>query len=195
MATTDFPKQRLVAITGGIGSGKSVVARIVSTMGYAVYDSDAEAKRIMDKSPAIKKKLITEFGEKAVVGSQINRKYIADIVFNDPLALNRLNEIVHPEVIADLVRWKAGKVAFVETAIPYQSGIDKLVDQIWEVTAPTRIRIERVMRRSNLTCSEVSERIRAQSVAIVPTHPHEFRIINDDVTPLLPQVMELLKGL
>ena len=131
MTTTDIIRQsNLIALTGGIGSGKSVVQRILTALGYPVYDCDSRARALM-ATPAITASLADAFGY-GIFDSRgsLDRRVLASIVFSDPDSLDRLNSITHAAVRADLNRWASGHcrhgIAFVETAILYQSGIDKL---------------------------------------------------------------------
>ncbi|MCH5219805.1 MAG: dephospho-CoA kinase [Muribaculaceae bacterium] len=185
----------LICISGGIGSGKSVVARIVASMGYAVYDTDLQAKRIMDESVEMHRKLSECFGHNIVRDGNIDRRALADIVFSDDDKLKKLNSIVHSAVIEDITKWReslSDEIAFVETAILYQSGLDRLVDIVWEVTAPSEIRIERVMKRNSCSRAEVESRISAQRSENKHTHPKVAVIVNDNLSPLLPQILSLL---
>lgn len=186
----------LTAITGGIGSGKSVVSDILRVMGYPVYDCDSEAKFIMDGNDDIKNALKEHVSPQAVNSDgSLNRKEISRVVFSDPASLAFLNAIVHGAVLDDLRRWCAGQSCghlFVETAILYQSGLDRLVGDVIEVTAPDDLRILRVMKRSGLDEHEVASRIAAQ--IIMPDKPHEriTAISNDGYNALLPQITEYL---
>ncbi|MDE5594782.1 MAG: dephospho-CoA kinase [Muribaculaceae bacterium] len=190
---------KLTAITGGIGAGKSVVSKILRTMGYPVFDCDSEAKHLMDSSPEIKAALIEKISPEAVDGrGNINRSHIAQIVFSDSKKLEQLNTIVHTAVRNEIERWRKNnsdnKVQlFVETAILYQSQLDKAVDDVWEVVAPDEVRILRVMDRNHCSRQDVISRIEAQS--FVPDVPHNSikTITNDDFTPVLPQILNLLE--
>ena len=115
---TDMKKR--IAIIGGIGSGKSVVSQILRVMGFPVYDCDAEAKRLMDNSQKIKSRIVDAFGEESLLNGQLNRPYLATMVFGHPENLKKLNGIVHPEVHADFEQWVSecnADAVFVETAI------------------------------------------------------------------------------
>lgn len=188
----------LIAIVGGIGSGKSVVSRIVSVMGYEVYDCDTRAKRLMDSSDDIKGRIRCEIHPGCVADGKIDRKHLAEIVFADEEALRRLNTIVHSAVREDLRCWveQCGEnnTVFVETAILYQSGLDKMVDAVWEIDAPLDLRIERVMARNSVSREEVLARISSQD-SFVPTalHPSVTHIVNDNDQPILPQIERLLE--
>lgn len=185
----------LVGITGGIGAGKSVVSRILTSMGYEVYDSDTKARFIMDNSETIKERLATLFGEDIIADGTIDRKKLGEIVFSDNNKLELLNRLVHRAVIDDVLNWREqfeDGTVFIETAILYQSGLDRIVDTVWLITAPHQIRIKRVMARNGLSANEVERRIAAQNFSPERQHPRIETIVNDDMTPLLPQVMECL---
>lgn len=185
----------LVGITGGIGAGKSVVSRILTSMGYEVYDSDTKARFIMDNSETIKERLATLFGEDIIADGTIDRKKLGEIVFSDNNKLELLNRLVHRAVIDDVLNWREqfeDGTVFIETAILYQSGLDRIVDTVWLITAPHQIRIERVMARNGLSANEVERRIAAQNFSPERQHPRIETIVNDGMTPLLPQVMECL---
>ncbi len=185
-----------IAVTGGIGSGKSVVARILAAMGYPVYDCDSRAKWLMDRSDSIKTLIAENISPEVIVDNKIHRPLLAEIVFNDSNALMQLNSIVHSAVREDFLFYRdarGGKVFF-ETAILGESGFSSLADEIWMVDAPLQLRIERVMARNNLSRSQVEARIAAQkntplSFPGIPCH----EIVNDGVMPLLQQVTKLLQ--
>lgn len=187
---------KLVAIVGGIGSGKSVVARMVAAMGYDVYDCDSRAKALMDTDDSIKRRIADEVCAEAIVGSEIDRRRLSAVVFNNLRKLERLNSIVHESVRSDLRAWVSksrGSVAFVETAILYQSGLDKMVDEVWEVTALEEERVRRVMLRNGMTAEEVRSRIKAQDDYVAERkHERVFAVVNDGATAVLPRVLELL---
>jgi len=188
----------ITAITGGIGAGKSVVSRILAAMGYEVYDSDREARRLMDADPGIHAALCRDIDPRAVVGGRIDRALIASIVFADPAALARLNAIVHARVADDFRRRAAASRApriFIETAIlDTCPPLHPLVDEIWEVTAPDRVRIARVRRRSGLTDAQILARIRSQQTPPAPalSAVPRRRISNTPADALLPQIHSLL---
>ncbi len=184
----------LIAITGGIGCGKSIVSLILKEMGYEVYDCDWKAKYLMDNSPTIKDCLKSTFGNDIIIDGTINRVKLANIVFNNKEKLVKLNNIVHSSVKEDLISWKLenshNKLLFVETAILYQSGLDKVVDEVWEVNAPIEIRIERVMKRNNISRQDVLSRIESQKYEILTQA--DCIITNDDKVAILPQLVTIL---
>ncbi len=189
----------LTAISGGIGSGKSVVSRMLLAMGFPVYDCDTRAREIMDTSEDIRRRIADEISKEVVCANgEIDRKKLSSIVFADKEALNRLNRIVHGAVVDDILRWRESLPssvtnAWVESAIIYESGIDRIVDCVWEVVAPEALRIERVMSRNGIGADQVRMRIESQRMSDnIKRHPNVHQLINDDVTALLPQVLALL---
>jgi dephospho-CoA kinase len=189
---------KLIAITGGIGSGKSVVARMVQLMGCPVYDCDSRAKFLMAGDEDVKRQLVEAFGAEVYhADGSLNRQRLSAVAFADADALSRLNGIVHPATVRDMQRWAseqaaAGKnISFVETAILRTAGLQRFVDGVWHVTAPPDIRIRRVMARSGLTADQVRDRMAAQ-IAEEEVADGECVIINDGIQALLPQVIRLL---
>lgn len=184
----------IVAITGGIGSGKSVVSQVLRLLGYPVYDCDANAKRLMNESVALRESLVKRFGTDLYRQGAFNAQYLSSIVFADQSALADLNAIVHPAVKADIQDWWRGKggLVFVETAIPYSSGVHQIVDKIWNVSAPTEVRVERVMARNGMPRVQVEQRIASQASEEVQSDK-DVVIINDGTTAVIPQIVENLK--
>lgn len=189
---------RIIAVTGGIGSGKSVVCEILTVMGYEVYNCDIRAKILIDNSERIIQRIANEISLEAVTEGKLNRQLLAKEVFADEEKLRRLNAITHQAVKDDIERWSATLAneskLFVETAILYQSGLDRMVDEVWEVTAPTELRISRATKRDNSDREKISARIKAQD-SFIPEreHPIVHQIANDNIAPLLPQINRLLK--
>ena len=188
---------KLVAIAGGIGSGKSVVSAILRIMGYDVYDCDAEAKRLMNTSQVIKDDLINAFGKSSVTDDGIiNTVHISSIVFQDKSALSTINSIVHPRVKEDILvklQNSEQKVFFVETAILMQSNLVDIVDEAWLVTAPEDVRIKRVMIRNRVTADDVKKRIAAQNGQDYSLIPNLKEIVNDGIKAILPQIEGLIQ--
>ncbi len=185
----------IIALTGGIGAGKSVVSQVLRAMGYDVYDCDREARLLQDSNPLLLSRIAAEVTPQALnPDGSLNRPALAAEVFSDPAKLRALNAIVHSAVAEHFQAWCAARAGasrlFVETAILYESGFDRLVNDVWEVVAPIPLRIERVMKRSGLTPDQITSRINAQG-QITPSRPHHI-IHNDGLTPLLPQIHSLL---
>lgn len=156
----------VVGLTGGIGSGKSTIARQLRMMGYMVYDSDSQAKRIIVEDLSVRKQLIQLFGEEVFIDGVYQTNIVAQQVFADKCLLEKLNAIVHPAVRADIEKQKAsmgvGELLFVECAILYSSGIHALCDRVVLVTAPEEIRLQRTIQRDHSTIDKVRARMRAQ---------------------------------
>lgn len=190
----------LVAITGGIGSGKSVVCRILRTLGYPVYDCDSRAKALMDADDTIKRRLTEEIDSLCVVDGAIDRRRLAAVVFEDAEKLAMLNSMVHSAVRDDIAAWvgeQERNITFVETAILYESGLNTMVDAEWRVESPLELRIARTMKRSAMSRSEVEKRIAAQNIdAPTGVSPvRRFDIYNDETQALLPQIEALITTL
>ncbi len=185
-----------IGITGGIGSGKSIIAHILHTMQYPVYDTDSHAKQLMN-TPTLKLQLHQQWGNTIFNNDgSLNRQQLAAIVFNNPTQLTTLNNIVHPAVRHDYAQWvtqQQSHIVFVESAILQQANMVDNLHHIWIVEADRETRIERVIKRNNCTRQEVEARIASQQLTI--THPHTHFINNDNNQALLPQIIKLLKEL
>ena len=154
-----------IGVTGGIGSGKSTVCRLFAARGIAVYDTDAAAKRLMAEDAALRRAIEARFGEESYQEGALNRPWLARQVFGDEAALQALNRLVHPAVIADFERWateQQSAYVVVESAILYEAGLDQAVDRVVAVLAPERLRIERAMQRDGATEEQIRSRMAAQ---------------------------------
>ena len=156
---------KVVGLTGGIGSGKSTIARLFAALGIAVYDSDTEAKKLINTSAEIKKRIVEVFGAEAYAEGVYNRAYMADIVFRNPDKLAVLNSIVHPVLADHFSKWVALQTSpyvIKEAAILFESGSYKNCDFIITVTAPEALRISRCMSRDGSTEAQVRARMAQQ---------------------------------
>lgn len=156
---------KIIGLTGGIGSGKTTVAKMFEELGVPIYNSDLEAKKLMHSSKTIRKKLVDLFGETAYQEGKLNRTYIAQSVFNDPELLKRLNKIVHPVVRKHFVKWSETQNApyvIQETALLFENDAQGLYDKVILVTAPTEVRIKRLLERDNATREEILARMNNQ---------------------------------
>ena len=156
---------KVVGLTGGIGSGKSTIARLFAALGIAVYDSDTEAKKLINTSAEIKKRIVEVFGAEAYAEGVYNRAYMADIVFRNPDKLAALNSIVHPVLADHFSKWVALQTSpyvIKEAAILFESGSYKNCDFIITVTAPEALRISRCMSRDGSTEAQVRARMAQQ---------------------------------
>lgn len=191
--------KKLIAITGGIGSGKSVVSEIFRAMGYEVFDCDSEAKKIMDIDDEIKEFLIKEISAESIDSQGvIDRKLVARIVFAEKKLLERLNSVTHRKVIEEFKRFacKSDKsLVFVETAILYSSGMRNLVDAVIEVTADQEVRIKRVINRSNLTREQIEARMATQRNEIPEDENNIYFINNNPDQAVMPQIIKILDRL
>ena len=154
-----------IGITGGIGSGKSTVCALFREQGVAVYDSDAEAKRLMAESADLRRRLIEAFGEECYNAEGLDRKYLASKVFGCEEALQRLNSIVHPAVREDFRAWaerQRGSYVVLESAILFEAGFENEVDATLAVMAPLEERVRRTMERDGVEREQVMERIKHQ---------------------------------
>lgn len=185
----------LIGVTGGIGSGKSAILREVQALGFPVYDTDAEAKRLIAETPAIRKSLTALFGEQTFADGIYQTRHVAAKVFAEPQLLQRLNAVVHPAVGDDLKQWATDKpMAFVESAILFEAGMDRLCQGLCIVTAPEDIRIRRVISRSGNTQTEedIRRRIRAQETNKPHTTTPVLLLNNDGTRSLSELANELI---
>ena len=183
-----------VGVTGGIGSGKSTVCRLFAQKGIAVYDSDAAAKRLMQEDGALRRQLAGRFGEGTFRDGQLDRAYLAGIVFADPQALADLNALVHPVVMRDFDAWAArqeGSYVILESALLFDAGFDACVDRTVAVLAPEALRIERTCRSDGRTPGEVRLRIAAQTDDDTLSAKADYTLVNILESDLEPAVAEL----
>ena len=175
-----------VGITGGIGSGKSTVCRLFAQRGVAVYDSDAEAKRLMAESPELRAAVSARFGAEAYAGGALNRPYLAGKA--------DLNALVHPAVLADFAAWaerQEGSYVILESAILFDAGLEDSVDRTVAVLAPLELRLERTCRRDKCDPEAVRRRIAAQSDDDVLSEKADYTLVNIFEPDLEPTVAEL----
>lgn len=158
----------IIGITGGIGSGKSTIAKQLRKMGYAVYDTDSEAKRLIMEDAGLRQQIEQLFGKEVYKDGIYQTALVAQRVFADKSLLAKLNAIVHPAVKADILRWAENMnhptLCFVECAILYQAGFDELCDKVIVVTAPEDVRLARALARDHSTMEKVRARMCAQEV-------------------------------
>ncbi len=181
----------VVGLTGGIGSGKTTVAKAFKALGVPVYIADVEAKKLMTRSKVIKRKLIALFGEKAYIDNNLNRSYIANIIFNDKNYLKKMNAIVHPKVARHFERWLAKQEApyvIKEVAILFENGGNEQCDFVITVTAPKSTRIERVMERDKTSKEKVEAIMKNQWTDNKKAKLSDFVIVNKTLENTMLQV-------
>ncbi|MEN2993136.1 MAG: dephospho-CoA kinase [Bacteroidia bacterium] len=190
---------RIVGITGGIGCGKTYVLHQIAAKGYPVYVADQAARRLMETSADIRQKVVAIFGEKAYTQEgSLNRSFIAEQIFHNPLLRQALNAIVHPATFEDFARWvavRAGEghsVVFKEAAITVETQAWRQVDVLVVVYAPLYVRLRRLQTRDGLSEAECWQRLTAQWPEWRKIPYADFLILNDGRLPLEPQIAELL---
>ncbi|MDE7403004.1 MAG: dephospho-CoA kinase [Muribaculaceae bacterium] len=189
---------RIIGLTGGIGAGKSVVSRILRGQGFTVYDCDMEARWIMDTADELKAEICTRLGADCLnADGSLCRPKIAEVVFNDADQLNWLNSRVHC-MVRDDVHLRASqcscKTMFVESAILKSSKLTELCNEIWVVTAPDDIRLERACNRDKQSENKIKARMNAQASEYEDFGNIPTKIIDNSGTrALLPRLLQLLK--
>lgn len=187
-----------VGITGGIGSGKSTVCRMLAERGVALYDADSRAKALMSTSEALRRALIDNFGAETFNADGLNRAYLAGRVFNDAEQLRLLNSIVHPAVIEDFEAWaeaQEGNYVVFESAILFEAGLEDRVDVAVAVMAPEALRVERVMARDGHSREQVLARIKNQMSDDERSDRAKYSIVNVDIEELEEDVEQLHRRL
>lgn len=183
-----------IGLTGGIGSGKSTVAKIFEVLGIPVYYADETARTIMNEDADLKAQIIQHFGGAAYENGLLNRKYIANIVFNSEEKLALLNSLVHPATIRAAEQWMARQTtpyAVKEAALIFESGSQSQLDYVIGVSAPDALRIHRTMQRDNISREAVIARMNKQIKQIIKMRLCDFVIVNDEQQAVLPQVLQL----
>lgn len=183
-----------VGLTGGIGSGKSMVAKIFELLGVPVYYADAASKALYQTDPELKANLKRHFGEDIYASEVLDRKKLADLVFKDPEKLELLNRLVHPPTIRDAEQWLARQTApyvIKEAALLFESGSVAGLDAVIGVYTPKVLRIKRVMDRDGVTREEVLARMARQIDEDIKMRLCDFVLQNDEQQLLIPQVLAL----
>ncbi len=192
-------KPLVIGITGGIGSGKSTLSNLLRAEGYSVYDSDLEARRLQNEHSLMKKKMIDLFGKEIYTEQGLNRPALGKLVFGKPELLTKLNAIVHPFVMADFENWVLNrypkKILFIESAILYESGFNKLVNKVVLITANKDLRIQRVVKRDGISHEQVLARMSNQLPEEQKQQLADFVIHSDDNKPLLNKMKKLIEEL
>ncbi len=186
-----------IGITGGIGSGKSLVCKIFAHLGSSVYDADSHAKGLMTTDGILVSQIKKEFGDLAYhPDGSLNRKWLADRVFSDEVKLEKLNQLIHPRVGVDYENWVRihGHERYVlkEAALLFESGSYRTLDKIVVVSAPESVRQKRVLKRdAHRTAEQFKQIVEKQLPEEEKVRRADYLIINDDVTLVIPQVLKL----
>lgn len=187
-----------VGITGGIGSGKSTVAKLLRDRGVAIYNSDRRAKELMVGNEALRQTLIAAFGAECYTADGLNRTWLAQRVFNNEAELTKLNAIVHPAVMQDFAEWslaQQGSYVVLESAILLEAGLESHVDVVVAVMAPKELRLERAMQRDGASREQIEERMRNQMSDEERTDRAKYAVVNIDLEELEEDVEQLHRRL
>ncbi len=187
-----------VGLTGGIGSGKSTIAKMFEELGVAVYYADDEAKRLMNSSQQIREKLIKEFGKESYKNGNLNRAFLAEIIFNDKEKLLKINSIVHPEVDKHFKNWvkdQNGDFVIQENAILFENNKQNDFDYIITVTASKDLRIERIIKRDRIDKNQIISRMNNQLDDAKKIESADFVISNIDLDQSRVQVKKIFHEL
>ena len=188
----------MIGLTGGIGSGKSVVAKIFTTLGIPVFNADEAAKHMMQSNPEMKAKLIEQFGSSIYNASGLQKEKLAAIVFNDSFQLQLLNAIVHPMTIQAAKDWAEKQTSLYvikEAALIFESAAADGLFKVIGVTAPMSLRIQRVMQRDGVSKEQVEARMQHQISDTIKMRLCDYVIENNNQQMLIPQVLELDKAI
>jgi len=189
----------VVGITGGIGSGKSVICSIFHAFGIPAYDADSEAKKLYDL-PEVIAEVKNAFGEKYFsTTGELDKKKFAELVFNDSAALKKINSIIHPYVKKNFRDWKKQyndkPYVLKEAAILFESGSGKGCDKVITVTAPVELRMQRVLQRDKRSKAQIEKIIQQQWTDEEKIRRSDFVIVNDETKLVLPQVLKIHEAL
>jgi len=183
-----------IGLTGGLGSGKTTVAHIFEVLGIPVYYADAASKRLMNDDEKVKAAVQNAFGKEVYPEGKLDRKYLAEIVFKDEKKLELLNSIVHPATLRDADEWiskQTAPYAIKEAALIFESGSHQNLDYVIGVKAPLHLRLQRAMKRDNISHEEAMARINKQINEEIKMRLCDFIIINDEQQMVIPQVLAL----
>lgn len=188
-----------IGITGGIGSGKTTVARIFETLGIPVYYADDAAKRLMQEHEGLKASIMEHFGKAVYPSGRLNRGHLASLIFGNLQKTSLLNSLVHPVVINHAEEWMKDPFgdgtlppyALKEAALIFESGSEKKLDYVIGVSAPVELRIERSVKRDGISREDVLKRMSSQMDETEKLSRCQYIISNNDQQMLIPQVLSL----
>ena len=184
-----------IGLTGGIGSGKSYIAVVFQNLGIPVYNADIRAKAISNNHPVAREKIVSTFGKEAYKNEFLDSRFIGELVFPNTQLLNKLNEIIHPLVEDDFIEWcdgnKTAPYLIKEAAILFETGSYKKLDASILVTAPEKVRIERILKREGMKIEDIRNRMRHQWNDEDKLNFADFVINNEGGSLVLPQVIKI----
>jgi dephospho-CoA kinase len=183
-----------IGLTGGLGSGKTTVAKIFEALGIPVYYADASSKRLMNEDDKLKAAVRNAFGEAIFPDGKLDRRKLSEIVFKDEEKLALLNSIVHPATLHDADEWMKKQTApyiIKEAALIFESGSHQSLDYVIGVSAPLPLRLQRAMKRDNITRDDAMARVNKQISEEIKMRLCDFVITNDEQQMVIPQVLEL----
>ena len=187
-----------IGITGGIGSGKTYVSRMLEDLGVPVYDSDSRAKQLTVTESAIREGLVALLGEQVYLGENLNKELLASYLFASQEHAARVNAVVHPVVFRDFDSWceqMETEIVGLESAILFESGFHSHTDFVCVVSAPLELRICRAMKRDKCSRTSIEARIRTQIDEFERVKRADYVIVNDGIQPLIPQLEKMLADL
>ena len=187
-----------VGITGGIASGKSLLAKIFEEIGFPVFYSDRVSRKLVNESEGLRQSIIELLGSESYSDGKMNNAYVAKIIFNNPQLLEKLNRIIHPEVRKTFLDWctkQTADIVFNEAAILFETGAYANFDATILVTAPLEIRINRAIIRDKSNREDILKRIEQQWTDEKKIPLASFVLVNDNQTPFIQQVEALIYSL
>lgn len=185
---------KAIGLTGNIGSGKTTIARFFEVLGIAVFNADNQAKQLMTENIVLRERLVSAFGKSVFEGTDLNRRFLADLAFNDSSILKQLNDLVHPVVQKTFDEWteqQTSPYVIKEAAILFESNTYQSLDAVICVTCPEVIRIIRLLNRDAVSENHIRQRINNQWDEEKKKSMSDFIINNDNSSLVLPQVLSI----
>lgn len=185
-----------IGITGGIGSGKSYVCQILEKMGYAIFYSDLEAKKLMIQNKELIQQIKNIIGEHAYLDNELNKPIIRNFLFQNEVNKEKLNALIHPFVYQEFEKWASSiqkEIVFNESALLFETDSYKRFNKTILVTAPEEIRIERLIKRDSLNIGEIKKRFNTQLNDSIKRKKADYIIENDDKKLIIPQINKMLE--
>ena len=187
----------VVGLTGGIGSGKSTIAKVFEKLGIPVFNSDIVSKKLMQENKSLIQQIIDNFGAEVYLDNHVlNRQKLASIVFNDPDKLKLLNQLVHPQTILAFQNWKNSlqcAYCIKESALIFETDVLKEVDKVIGIYTPKNLRIQRIKQRDKISIEEINKRMLQQIDDNIKMKLCDFVIYNDDSQLIVKQVLDIHK--